>query len=218
VGPNYLQLPVNQPKGVEGVHTNQRGGQMSYSVDVAPGQNPHVNFEPSIHNGLQTAEPKPYDPPEVHGKLTQNVIERRNDYVQARARFCTMMDWERQDLILNMGMLLSECERDVQERMLWHFLLIHDEYGKGVGKYLNITAGNVKHLVPLTGQLLTDEDKKRLQRLGENGDKIDPKAWGKHTGSVTVYRARADEVLGGMLNVSIGKDEPVDVPELKHAG
>ncbi|HEY1403518.1 MAG TPA: catalase, partial [Pyrinomonadaceae bacterium] len=41
VGPNYLQLPVNQPKGVDGrVHTNQRGGQMSYHTDLAPGQNP----------------------------------------------------------------------------------------------------------------------------------------------------------------------------------
>ncbi len=48
VGPNYLQLPVNQPKGVKTVHTNQRGGQMSYGVDLAEGQNPHVNYEPSV--------------------------------------------------------------------------------------------------------------------------------------------------------------------------
>ena len=51
VGPNYLQLPVNSPKNAQ-VATNQRGGQMSYGVDLAPGQNPHVNFEPNIHNGL----------------------------------------------------------------------------------------------------------------------------------------------------------------------
>jgi catalase len=49
------------------------------------------------------------------------VLERRNDYVQARGRYCTMMDWERDDLVLNMGTLLGECERDVQERMVWHF-------------------------------------------------------------------------------------------------
>src|SRR4051812_345700 len=144
VGTNYLQLQVNSPK--KAVHTNQRGGQMSHGVDLAPGQNPHVNFEPSIHSGLKEAPRKPYNAPEIKGKLTTSVIERRNDYVQARARFCTMMDWERDDLVLNMGTLLSQCQRDVQERMLWHFFLIHDEYGTRVGKHFNMTARDVKHL------------------------------------------------------------------------
>ncbi len=199
VGPNYLQLPVNQPKGVQGrVHTNQRGGQMSYGLDLAPGQNPHVNFEPSIHNGLQEAPRKPYDGPEIKGKLTQSVLERRNDYAQPRARYCTMMDWERDDLVLNMGTLLNQCERDVQERMLWHLFLIHDDYGTRVGKHLNMTAEHVKQLSPLNGQVLTDEDQSRLKKLGSNSDKIDPNVWGKHTSSVKNYQASAEEVLGGM--------------------
>jgi catalase len=58
VGANYLQLPVNQPKGAT-VATNQSGGQMSFYRDMAPGQNPHVNYEPSIHNGLREAERQP---------------------------------------------------------------------------------------------------------------------------------------------------------------
>jgi catalase len=38
IGANYLQLPVNQPKGVqERVHTNQTGGEMSYHRNLAPG-------------------------------------------------------------------------------------------------------------------------------------------------------------------------------------
>jgi catalase len=49
VGPNYLQLPVNQPKsGPPG--TNQRDGQMAYYVDRT--ENPSVNYEPSITGGL----------------------------------------------------------------------------------------------------------------------------------------------------------------------
>ena len=64
-----------------------------------------------------------------------------------------MMDWERDDLITNMGGLLGQCERDVQERMLWHFFLIHDDYGSRVGKALGITAKDVPHLAPLTGQV-----------------------------------------------------------------
>ncbi len=201
VGPNYLQLPVNQPKGVEGVHTNQRGGQMSYGVDLAPGQNPHVNFEPSIHNGLREAERKPNNPPELRGALTQSVIERRNDYVQARARYCTMMDWEREDLVKNMGDLLGQCERDVQERMIWHLLLVHDDYGTRVGKAIGVGAADVRHLPPLPGQVLTAEDQARLKRLGSNGDTIDPAAWGTWTSSVPNFRASAVDVLGGMRGV-----------------
>ncbi len=199
VGPNYLQLPVNQPKGVDGrVHTNQRGGQMSYGVDLAPGQNPHVNYEPSIHGGLREAEHKPHNAPEIHGRLTQSVLERRNDYVQARGRYNTMMDWERDDLVGNMGGLLGQCQRDVQERMLWHLLLVHDDYGTRVGQALGMTADDVKHLEPLPGQVLTDEDRSRLAKLGNNGDVIDPTVWGTWTSSVTNYQASAEEVLSGM--------------------
>src|ERR1051326_4018903 len=45
VGPNYLQLPVNNAKNAR-VATNQRDGQMTHYVDN-PGENPHVNYEPS---------------------------------------------------------------------------------------------------------------------------------------------------------------------------
>ena len=55
VGPNYLQLPVNQAKNAR-VATNQRDGQMAYGVDLGAGQNPHVNYEPSITGGLREAD------------------------------------------------------------------------------------------------------------------------------------------------------------------
>ncbi|UEM04315.1 hypothetical protein JL101_002395 [Skermanella rosea] len=106
--------------------------------------------------------------------MTLNLLERRNGSVHARGRFDTMMDWERDDLILNMGTLLGQCERDVQERMIWHFFLVHDDYGRRVGEVLGITADDVCNLPPPPKQVLIDEDKHRLQNLGNNGDKIDP--------------------------------------------
>jgi catalase len=203
VGPNYLQLAVNQPKSAR-VATNQRGGQMSYGLDLADGQNPHINFEPNIHNGLEEARrPAPNNPPEIRGRLTFSVIERRNDYVQPRARYCTMQEWERDDLVKNMGDLLAQCERDVQERMLWHFFMVHDDYGTRVGKALGMTANDVKQLPPLATQVLTAEDQERLKKLGSNGDKIDPKAWPKWTSSVPNHQATAEEVLGGMRAVEM---------------
>jgi catalase len=198
VGTNYLQLPVNRAKNAR-VSTNYDGGQMSFGRDLAPGQNPHVNFEPSIHNGLHEAErDAPSNPPEIRGRLTRSVLERRNDYVQARGRYCTMMQWERDDLVLNMGTLLGDCERDVQERMVWHFMLVHDDYGNRVGEMLGITAADLKHLGPLPKQVLTEEDQHRLANLGANGDVIDETVWGQWTSSVKNRQATAEEVLGGL--------------------
>jgi len=205
VGTNYLQLPINRPKQAR-VATNQRGGTLSHGVDLAEGQNPHINFEPNIHNGLTEAtRPAPNNQPEIRGRLIQAVIERRNDYVQARARYATMLTWEREDLVKNFGDLFGQCERDVQERMVWHLFIVHDDLGTRVGKAIGLTAGDVKHLPPLASQVLTDQEKARLQNLGSNGDKLDAKAWGKVTGSVANHQATAEEVRGGMRAVEMAK-------------
>ncbi|WP_299815611.1 catalase [uncultured Jannaschia sp.] len=197
VGPNYLQLPVNQPKQAK-VATNQSDGQMSYYRDTAEGQNPHVNYEPSLHDGLAEApREEPNNAPEIQGRLTRSVLDRRNDYVQARARFCTMLNWERDDLIKTMGTMLGDCERDVQERMVWHLFLIHDDYGRRVGEMIGLGAEDVKHLAPLPKQVLTDEDQRRLQSMGGNGDEIDPSVWGQWTSSVENRKATAEDVLAG---------------------
>ena len=200
VGPNYLQLPVNQAKNAE-VATNQRDGQMAYYQDLGRSQNPHVNYEPSLHDGLHEADPAgPNDPPEITGHLTSQVLDRRNDYVHARGRYNTMMDWERGDLVHNIGAALMDCERDVQERMLWHLFLIHDDYGTRVGQMIDMSADDVRGLEPLPGQILTEEDQQRRGNLGDNGDQIDPSQWGQHTSSVENRQATAEEVLGGKLD------------------
>ncbi len=169
VGPNYLQLPVNQAKNAQ-VRTNQRDGQMTYHVDGA-GENPHVNYEPSITGGLREAQYPTYDEqgPVVSGRLTRKRIPRTNDYKQAGQRYLLMEQWERDDLVLNLVTMLSQASRPVQERMVWHFLLVEDELGKRVGEGLGIAPEDVTHLEPLAGQDLTDEDRERLSNLGKNG-------------------------------------------------
>ena len=169
VGPNYLQLPVNQPKNAV-QHTNQRGGQMSYGVDLGPGQNQHVNYEPSIHGGLREGTAPTVDEigPEITGRLTRKRIPRTNDYKQAGQRYRLLLDWERDDLVNNFIALLGQCEQDVQLRMLWHFFLVENELGERVGQGLGLTADDVRHLQPLQSQDLTDEDRERLANLGKN--------------------------------------------------
>jgi catalase len=139
VGPNYLQLPVNQPHESVVVSTNQGGGQMSYGVDNRGG-NPHINFEPSTAAGLREAddsylEYRPY----VEGRIQKAPIERENNYGQPGERYRTMPEWERDDLVFNMIELLGQCDKVIQQKMVWHFRQCDEEYGRRVAEGLGIS-------------------------------------------------------------------------------
>lgn len=135
VGSNYLQLPINAPK--RRVATNQRDGQMTYRVDTAPGQNPHVNYEPSSMNGLREA---PRDVPEytpwVEGRLQRAPIERTNDFQQAGEQYRAFEDWERDDLINNLVENISAATPEVQARMVELFTQCDPDYGRRVAQGL----------------------------------------------------------------------------------
>jgi len=135
VGANYLQLPINAPK--THVATNQSGGQMQFKVDRAPGQNPHVNYEPSSMGGLKEA-PKPGKDhePEYHAKLVRAPIDRPNNFGQAGDTYRSFEDWERDELIDNLVGALSTCKSDIQERMIDYFTQADADYGRRVSEGL----------------------------------------------------------------------------------
>ncbi len=169
VGPNYLQLPVNSAKNAK-VATNQRDGQMTYVVDAA-GANPHVNYEPSIIGGLREGSYPTHDEqgPEIVGRLTRKRIARTNDYAQAGERYLLSQPWEQDDLVANLVDALSQCDRPIQERMVWHWLMCEDELGRRVGEGLGIDADDVRGLAPLASQTLTEQELERAANLGKNG-------------------------------------------------
>jgi len=169
VGPNYLQLPVNSAKNAQ-VHTNQRDGQMASSVDRS-GANPHVNYEPSITGGLREAAYPTHDEQgqEITGRLTRQRIPRTDDYTQAGQRYLLSEQWERDDLVANLTGLLAQCDRPIQERMVWHLLMCEDELGLRVGDGLGIGPDDVRHLEPLASQTLTEDELQRVAGLGKNG-------------------------------------------------
>ena len=170
VGPNYLQLPVNQAKAAT-VATNQRDGQMAYSVDLGPGQNPHVNYEPSITGGLREAAYPTHDEqgPEITGRLTRKRIPRTDDYTQAGQRYLLSEQWEKDELVANLIDGLSQCDRPIQERMVWHLFMAEDELGQRVGEGVSISADDVRGLPPLQTQTLTEAELQRAANLGKNG-------------------------------------------------
>src|SRR4051812_33210823 len=168
VGSNYMQVPVNRPKAP--VNTNQRGGQMSYSVD-GTGPNPHVNYEPSITGGLEEAAKPGHveQGPMIEGRLTRARLPRTNDYLQAGQRYQLLERWEKDDLVANLTNLIGQAARPVQERMVWHLLLVDDELGLRLGEGLGIGVDEVKGLAPLATQTLNEEELQRLANLGQNG-------------------------------------------------
>jgi catalase len=170
VGPNYLQLPVNAPKNVQ-VATNQRDAPMAYRQDMIEGQNPSINYEPTSLNGPQEAPKPAHDEqgPEISGRLTRARIPRRNDYKQAGERFQLQEDWEKEDLISNLVGALSQCDRHIQERMVWHFFMCDDEYGQRVGEGIGISVDDIRHLEPLPTYPLNEEEQQRYENLGKNG-------------------------------------------------
>ncbi|SER17244.1 catalase [Microlunatus flavus] len=171
VGPNYLQLPVNAPK--TRFATNQRDGQMAYAVDLGEGQNPHVNYEPSILGGLREAQAPTHDEqgPEITGRLTRKRIPRTDDYTQAGQRYLLSEAWEQDDLVANFVDALSQCDRPIQERMVWHLFMAEDELGRRVGEGLGISADDVRGLEPLQTQTLTEAELERAANLGKNGSR-----------------------------------------------
>ena len=97
-----------------------------------------------------------------------------------------MDDWERDELVANMMNVLGQCERHTQERMIWHFFLIDDDYATRVGEGLGIKAADGAHLHTLPNRTLTEEDQRRLEKLGNSPPR---KLTGqKITGSVPTKR------------------------------
>ncbi|KAL5040276.1 hypothetical protein BDV3_006604 [Batrachochytrium dendrobatidis] len=138
LGVNYLQLPINKP--LNKVATNQRDGTMTYFVDgTDAGENPHINYEPSSRNGL-VQQPNVYPGP-VHEpvlpdgtKIGRAPINRTNPFAQAGETYRSFEDWERDELIMNLGKALAVCNKDIQERMVHNFSQADKDYGARVAK------------------------------------------------------------------------------------
>ncbi|WP_254611518.1 catalase [Paenibacillus sp. JMULE4] len=145
VGTNYLQLPINAPK--KRVATNQRDGQMTYFVDRAPGQSPHVNYEPSSLGGLQevTRRGKEHQPA-YNAKLVRQRIERANDFKQAGETYRKFEPWERDELISNLVDALKVCNPQIQQKMIEHFTLADPEYGSRVAEGLARAKADPSHM------------------------------------------------------------------------
>ncbi|MFP7732225.1 catalase [Priestia aryabhattai] len=132
VGANYLKLPVNAPKVP--IHTNQQRGQMDTRDPKESGDNPHINYEPSMLGGFQEESKKDRVPhqPMYNAAAMSAPIDRPNNYGQAGHTYRSFEDWERDELIKNLSDALAICDKQIQETMISHFTQADEEYGRRV--------------------------------------------------------------------------------------
>ncbi|WP_166239613.1 catalase [Paenibacillus turpanensis] len=168
VGSNYLQLPINAPK--KHVATNQRDGQMEYRVDMAPGQNPHVNYEPSTLGGLKEATPSGKEhEPHYDANLVRQKIERTNDFKQAGETYRAFQDWEREELVSNLTGALKVCRPHIQEKMISYFTNADADYGKRVAESLARAMKEMKGSGHFSNAA-ADQAEKRADNMGGKTD------------------------------------------------
>lgn len=154
VGPNYLQLPINAPQQAARARTNQRDAQMAIYVDQDEG-NKHVNYEPSLLGEALQEAPKPQKDYHqwIEGHLGRYETSRtQNDYRQAGERYRTFENWERDDLVNNIGGDLKQCPETIQLRMVWHLWHCDEDYGRRVAQVAGIGLEKAKALPPLQGK------------------------------------------------------------------
>ena len=142
--PGRAELPAaaGEPGRRTPVATNQRDGQMTYGVDSRPATTRTSTTSRPSSAGCARRQYPTHDEqgPVIAGRLTRKRIPRTNDYQQAGERYLLSEQWEKDDLVANLVDALSQCDRPIQERMVWHFFMCEDELGQRVGDGLGISA------------------------------------------------------------------------------
>lgn len=167
VGTNYLQLPINAPR--TRVATNQRGGQMEYRVDLNPGENPHIDYEPSQLGGL-TEAPRPGKDHEPHynDNLVRQKLDRSNDFGQAGQTYRTFDETEKTELVRNLVNNLKVCKPAIQETWIEYFTKADPDYGRRVKEGLEQAKRETgEH----TSSAAADQAVEKSQNMGHSSDR-----------------------------------------------
>jgi catalase len=136
LGPNYLLLPVNQPKGVK-VKNYQRDGPMRCDGNEGDAPNYYPNSFGGPEPDAKVAEPA-FD---VSGKAQRQPYTHPNsDFVQPGNLYRNVMtDMDREHLIGNIVSHLCNANKEIQLRQARIFYKADPEYGQRVAEGLGLT-------------------------------------------------------------------------------
>ena len=137
LGVNHDRLPINAPKATKMVNPYQRDGYMRF--DDNAGSAP--NYEPNSFGG-PVENPAVREPPlKISGDADRYEQKRGvdDDYVQPGNLYRLMPPGEQKRLVEHIVGSLSKTPREIQERMVQHFLRADKSYGGGVARGLGLS-------------------------------------------------------------------------------
>ncbi|KAI9258766.1 catalase [Phascolomyces articulosus] len=129
LGPNYAQIPINQPKSR--VANHQRDGLMAVNGNggSAPNYEPNSFGGPYQNNVVGTT----FTAEEVSGLTGRFTYELTDvDFVQAGDLYRLMPAEEKTDLVNNIAGHLKNAKKHIRERQLAHFKRADAEYGQRI--------------------------------------------------------------------------------------
>ena len=135
LGPNYLLLPVNRPKGVKTMNY-QRDGYMRFDSNGDGAPNYYPNSFGGPEPSIKTAEPFYM----ISGKATRQEYNHPNDdFIQPGTLYSKVMnDVDRENLIKNIVSHLCNAKKDIQIRQTKLFYKADPKYGQRVAEGLKI--------------------------------------------------------------------------------
>jgi catalase len=139
LGVNFEMLPINRPRANVEVRNYHRDGHMRF--DNNGGASPV--YEPNSFGG-PTEDPSYNEPPlKISGDADRYEQKRGvdDDYIQPGNLFRLMKKDEQQRLVKNIVGTLKITPKNIQERMLKHFLKADKDYGHGVAVGLGLPVG-----------------------------------------------------------------------------
>ncbi len=135
LGVNHEQIPVNKPRAAK-VNNYQRDGYMVTGDNGGAA----VNYEPNSFGGPVEDAAYKEPPLKIWGDADRYDQKRGvdDDYVQPGALFRLLSAEEQTRLINNIVESLKKVPKDIQQRMVGHFLRADKSYGEGVAKGLGL--------------------------------------------------------------------------------
>jgi catalase len=119
----------------------RRAGKQSF-IDIIPKLKQGKMPQSFLRNKINDETPKPEGVvdhrPFVSGRVSRQPISRTLNFRQAGERYRAFEDWERDELISNLVSALSQCNRDIQDRMVHNFTRADADYGRRVAEGLGI--------------------------------------------------------------------------------
>ena len=106
---------------------------MAFDVNHAPGQNLHVNYEPTDLGGLKEAPRSGADhQPMYEGRLVRQKIDRENNFQQAGDLWREMTEEYKTELVNNVAGALANCIEITQQKRIDQCTQADPAYGQRV--------------------------------------------------------------------------------------